>query len=184
MLAAGGVAYADGNGWGLVPGLRIGSVHGSFDGTAAMPDAQASWGHTTELHLDLLKTFGDDRRMYGVSLGYLSQSNDGWVVAAPADAHTFDHTGVSLTAILGTVIGGQNSASLRAGVVSGRTTTLPGPIEGALWRVGGEVTHVSTIGWLDLATHVAVEYFTGGKDDRHYHALAIVLGETVALAFW
>jgi hypothetical protein len=176
-------SYAGQNGWGLVPGVRIGAVRGTFTGTTALPGTQAAWGHTLELHVDLLKTFGHDQRMYGVSLGYLNQSNNGWFVSSRLGAQTFDHSGLSLTALLGTVLGEHNSLSVRAGLVSGTTATLPGSIGGTLWRLGAELTRVKTVGNFDFATHVALEYFTSSADGRSYHAVAIVLGETFAFGF-
>jgi len=185
IILASSVASADSassSQWGLVPGLRIGAVRGSFDGTAAMPAKQSGWGYTTEFHVDVIRTFSNDRRAIGLSLGYLSQTH------RPDDlmpaASDFEHSGVSATAFLSTVISDRNSVSARLGLAGGDTTTGLGAVAGNLTRFGLELTHVSTFAdIIDVATHASVEYYTGG-DDRAYSAFAIVLGATFAFGLW
>lgn len=65
--ASGETAGTDGRG--LVPGIRTGAVKGTIAGTTTMANDRASWGHSTEFHLDYLQTFGHDRYAYGISLG-------------------------------------------------------------------------------------------------------------------
>lgn len=168
--------------WGLVPGIRIGAVRGSFDGTIATPATQSAWGYTTELHLDLIRTFGNDRRAIGFSLGHLSQTH------RPDDlmpsATDFEHSGTSATVFLSTVLSGRKSLAARVGIVGGETTTGLGAIDGNLKRFGLELTHVSTFAKLiDVATHVSAEYFTGGEE-RSYSALSLVLGATFAFGIF
>jgi hypothetical protein len=181
------IAAADrglGNPWGFVPGLRIGALRGSFDGTAAMPASQGGWGYTTEFHCDLLRTFDRDRRAIGLSLGYLSQTRTSDDVTV-ADPSTFEHSGLSATAILSTVLRGRNSLSARVGVVGGETTTAAGRIDGSLTRFGIELTHVSTYAdIIDVASHVSVEYFTSGGGDRTFTAVALVVGATFAFGIF
>jgi len=168
--------------WGLVPGFRIGAVHGSFEGAAGAPEG-SGWGYTTEFHLDLIRTFGGDRRAIGFSLGYLSQTRNSDDVTMP-DANTFQHSGVAATVMLSSVLGGRTSISARAGLVSGDTSTGAGQIAGSLTRLGIEVTHVSTFAdIIDVASHLSLERF-GGGDDREFTAIAVVLGATFAFGLF
>lgn len=165
------------NGWGLVPGYRYGLVRGSFDGatTTGGAEAQTTWGRSSEFHLDFLQTFARDRHAYGVSLGYLSQSSD-------RGAGHFENAGLCATGILSTVLGGRNSVALRAGVVSGPTSTAGGDISATMLRGGGELTHVFSIYFMDIGAHFAVEYFRAAEGGRTYQATALVLGLTASVA--
>jgi len=187
VLLVSGEAFAGSpgsDGLGFVPGLRVGAVKGSFDGVAGA-EGGSSWGHTIEFHTDLLKTFGGDRYAVGAGLGYLWQSGldrDSETLALEPGA--FGHSGVSLTGFLAASIGTRNSASVRAGVVSGYTETAMGTIDAGLYRAGVQLTHVWTVSLFDLAGAVGAEYFTGTDEGgRGYTATAITFDLTGAFAF-
>jgi hypothetical protein len=147
-------------GFGFVPGVRAGAVRGAFDD-------QHGWGYSTEVHLDLQRTFAGDRWGLALSVGILGHESD-----------AFDHEGLGASLKLMRSIGWRTWATARAGFVSGRTETAPRPIEGTFTRYSVEASRMFKTNVTHVAGHVAVEYMTGEDDDRGYDALALVVGAT------
>jgi hypothetical protein len=156
------VAHADkpSGGFGFVPGVRAGAVRGAFDD-------QSGWGYSTEVHLDAQRTFGGDRWALALSVGILGHKHD-----------AFDHEGLGASLKLMRSIGWRTWATARAGFVSGRTETGPGPIEATFTRYSIEAARMFKTNVTHVAGHVAVEYMTGEDGDRGYDALALVVGAT------
>jgi hypothetical protein len=181
IVATAGSAHADSNGFGFVPGARIGAVRGSFDGTAEMPEAQSGWGYTHEFHVDVLRTFDRDRRALGLSVGWMTQTHGSFSeddVAVPSGADAFKHVGPGFSLMLTTMIKGRNSLTARAGWVAGKTETGAGPIDATLKRYGLELTRIFASAVTLFAGQIAIEYFTFADETRRYVALAVVLGGT------
>jgi hypothetical protein len=179
LVALASVARAGSNGFGLVPGARIGVVRGSFDGSETMPGAQSGWGRSTEVHVDGLRTFSRDRRAIGLSLSVLSLKHGDFDSSVPSAADAFEHSGIGLSLMLSTVVGRMNVLTVRAGLVDGETNTGAGEIDGALKRFGVQATRIfKAASFLHVAGHVAIDYFTKGNGTRGYDAFSIVVGGT------